>query len=470
MRPLTPDKNHTSSTTRQRRRVVLGLQTRLTVLIVGLTFSVAWLACAYLVRSSTRMVRQEQSEHAIQVASMLARIVAPLMAEGDQERLAVVVDTVTRGSPLIHASLYDAAWSELALVQTSGWQEEEWPGDVSGDDPPLVGQPRYHPATKNHPAFLEVVYPVSTLAEGILGVGYRGRPRLLGYVRAGITVQSSLDWTARTVDILTGVGIMIGLLAVPLCFVLARRIVTPLDEVSQSMAAFAHGDLWARCAVRRRDEIGYVATAFNRMADRHEQTHDNLMRLNADLERRVARRTRELRELAARDPLTGLFNRRHFDDVLSRRFAEARRYDSELSCIMVDVDDFKAVNDEFGHQIGDKVLLILTSTIKNQLRATDVAARYGGDEFVILLPQPNSDRALVLCERIASDFAGRVEERLTSTNITLSIGISDAGDPDLTGSTQLLRAADRALYQAKRTGKNRIVTAPTPEPAGRTSS
>ncbi len=485
MPPQVCQQNSPVDTAPPRGVLALGLQARLTVLIIGLTFSVAWLACTYLVGSSTRMILEQQSEHAIHATSLLARAAVPGLERGDGEQLAVVLGDLIEGSSVIHVGVYNAAWERLASVRAAGYDAGVHPtrgsdatgvdDDPVGDDRSLVGQPRYRPAGNGHPALLEVVYPVTRL-EGSKVSTFKPstfepstskptRSRLLGYVRTRITVQASLDWTARTLDILAGVGIMIGLLAIPLCFVFARRIVTPLNHVCQTMQAFANGDLNARCAVRRSDEIGSVAASFNRMAGQHEQARDQLLRLNADLERRVARRTHELKELAAQDPLTGLFNRRHFDDVLSRRFAEARRYGGDLSYIMVDVDDFKKINDEFGHQVGDEVLMVLTQTIKEQLRGADVAARYGGDEFVILLPQTDSERARVLCERIAAQFAVQWRERFPQTAVTASFGIADVDDEDLSDSAELVRAADRALYQAKAAGKRRIVVASSPVPA-----
>jgi len=197
------------------------------------------------------------------------------------------------------------------------------------------------------------------------------------------------------------------------------------------------------------------------MADLHERNHNQLVALNAELEERVNRRTQQLRELAARDPLTGLYNRRHFNDVLAHRLAEARRYNSPLSCLMLDLDNFKETNDTHGHQVGDELLILTALTISSQLRAADVAARYGGDEFVVLLPQTTPQRACTLTERIAGKLTEGVRNQLPHVKLTLSIGISSLQDADSDDPDDLIRAADRALYTAKAEGKNRIV-APAP--------
>jgi diguanylate cyclase (GGDEF)-like protein len=198
------------------------------------------------------------------------------------------------------------------------------------------------------------------------------------------------------------------------------------------------------------------------MAAQLEQKHRQILALNADLEERVRMRTRQLRELAAREPLTGLYNRRHFNEVLTRRFSEAERYDADLSCLMLDLDDFKSVNDRFGHQTGDELLTLLATVIASQLRAADLAARFGGDEFVVLLPQTSADRAHVLGARIAEKFALDLVEQYPQVQVTLSIGIASMAEAAPTGPEELIRAADQAMYRAKAEGKSKIVLATEP--------
>ena len=195
------------------------------------------------------------------------------------------------------------------------------------------------------------------------------------------------------------------------------------------------------------------------MADQHQQTHLRIVRLNAELEERVAYRTHQLRELASRDPLTGLHNRRYFSEVLQRCYAEAVRYRTDLSCIMIDLDDFKSANDAFGHQIGDQVLQLAAGTIVGQLRTADVAARYGGDEFILLLPQTDGERAQVLGERFVERFNTELSERVPKSTVRMSMGIASLHNLELDNAEALIQAADHALYRAKSAGKNRIVMA-----------
>lgn len=168
-------------------------------------------------------------------------------------------------------------------------------------------------------------------------------------------------------------------------------------------------------------------------------------------------RTRELETLAFQDSLTHLFNRRHLDRVLEQKLAESRRYGEALSCVMMDVDDFKSVNDRRGHRAGDRVLQALAETIRKQLRSSDIAARYGGDEFALLLPHTNSEQARILVERIRADFIVRMATLDPGADVTLSIGVASTAGGRLEVAEALLGEADQAMYQAKSSGKNRTI-------------
>ena len=156
-------------------------------------------------------------------------------------------------------------------------------------------------------------------------------------------------------------------------------------------------------------------------------------------------------ELARRDPLTGLGNRMSFDDAVQEMVAHAELANESLSLAVIDVDNFKAVNDTYGHIAGDGVLIALARQIRSEVRQTDLAVRLGGEEFVVLLANTNEAAAAIVIERIRTRFAALDEARGT----TFSAGIASA-DRHLDAQA-LLAAADDALYRAKRTGKDRVV-------------
>jgi len=166
----------------------------------------------------------------------------------------------------------------------------------------------------------------------------------------------------------------------------------------------------------------------------------------------------QLREQVMRDPLTGMYNRRYLDDALPGEISRAIREQAPLALMMMDIDHFKRVNDTHGHQTGDEVLRMLAEILRNEARRSDVACRYGGEEFVLLLPKMNLESARARAERWRQMFAEMdVTGEGGKFRCTLSVGI--AVFPDHGNSAEdLLRNGDRALYLAKALGRNRVVT------------
>lgn len=167
---------------------------------------------------------------------------------------------------------------------------------------------------------------------------------------------------------------------------------------------------------------------------------------------------RRMHQLATRDPLTNLFNRIRLEEELEQAWLMARRYDPAVSVVVIDVDHFKILNDTYGHSLGDEILKSLADIMRNVARATDILARYGGDEFVAILPRANEADARKFAERLLSSTREYVfcpdTHRLS---IAISIGISTSNSvAPAASSAELLTQADRALYVAKRAGRNRI--------------
>lgn len=172
---------------------------------------------------------------------------------------------------------------------------------------------------------------------------------------------------------------------------------------------------------------------------------------------------RKVEEVAATDPLTGLYNRRHFGRVIEQLFAEAQRYSCDLSCVMIDLDGYKQFNDSFGHQMGDQLLIVAARAITANLRKMDVAARYGGDEFVLLLPRAGTADAANVATRVRDDFATASASLLRrNSGVTMSIGIGSLHGDKVVGTEQLIARADAALYRAKAEGRNRVMVSQPP--------
>lgn len=168
----------------------------------------------------------------------------------------------------------------------------------------------------------------------------------------------------------------------------------------------------------------------------------------------------KLEELAHLDPLTGIANRRRLEDRAREEVERARRFNRPLSLMIMDLDHFKGVNDRHGHPFGDKVLRTLADVGRANLRQTDLFARVGGEEFVVLMPETTPDTAAHIAERLRSQLsATQVTEEGVTTTVTLSIGISAYG-PDAQTVEALMAQADRALYAAKDQGRNRVMVGP----------
>lgn len=175
---------------------------------------------------------------------------------------------------------------------------------------------------------------------------------------------------------------------------------------------------------------------------------------------------RELKELSDTDPLTQLYNQRHFYARLDEEFARAQRHGVPLACLMLDLDRFKEVNDRFGHREGDEVLKQVAAFIKAQTRKSDLVARYGGDEFVMLLPMTDEPGAKAEAERLQALLqALTVSTMAQEFGVTLSIGVAAFPSPAIRSSDDLIRAADQTLYRAKALGGACAVTFSSLEPA-----
>ncbi len=160
----------------------------------------------------------------------------------------------------------------------------------------------------------------------------------------------------------------------------------------------------------------------------------------------------QLKRQALKDFLTGLFNRRYFDEILRWEIEFSKRYKHPLSIILFDIDDFKCINDKYGHQFGDQVLKVIAELTKKHIRSSDVPARYGGEEFIILLPETDLKGAVKVAEKLRHIIE---TSPIDGVKITASFGVTELLDGDTLDS--LIERADKALYQAKRQGKNKVV-------------
>lgn len=182
----------------------------------------------------------------------------------------------------------------------------------------------------------------------------------------------------------------------------------------------------------------------------------SLLRIK-ELQDRINTKKRQLEDLSFTDGMTGLYNHRYLQQRLNEEFKRAQRYNDPLSCVMVDLDHFKKVNDTCGHPFGDQVVKDTADILRQCVREHDIVTRYGGDEFLIILPRTHFTGSLTVAERIWKTLDSHtVTDGKNARKVTASIGISFYPNKNVTGPEQLIAHADEALYKAKRDGRNKI--------------
>ena len=176
------------------------------------------------------------------------------------------------------------------------------------------------------------------------------------------------------------------------------------------------------------------------------------------LNREINMAMTKMAEMSTTDELTGLYNRRYFTEALEREIARAKRYGTSLVMCMMDLDYFKRVNDVYGHTAGDMVLSGIGKILKDCIRQSDLACRYGGEEFAVILPNTDVKKAKAVCERFRKIVAEHLfKHNLSQFNITISMGITSYNSFMDQSPIEILELADKALYQAKKAGRNQLV-------------
>jgi glutaconate CoA-transferase subunit B len=239
---------------------------------------------------------------------------------------------------------------------------------------------------------------------------------------------------------------------------LVRRFIVPLTALTENVSLSPEKAMNTPVYINTSDEMGSLARALNHMKAQINESRRRLEKYAATLEAQVEERTRELKLLAITDPLTGAYNRGHFFLLAEQSFQEARRLNHPFSIVIFDADHFKNVNDQYGHAVGDRVLKEIVQIMKSHIRQTDILGRYGGEEFVVALPNADIGESLQIMKRIAATLReAKFESHGRRFGITVSGGIAECIHPLNESLEDVLLKADKALYNAKEMGRDLVI-------------
>lgn len=255
--------------------------------------------------------------------------------------------------------------------------------------------------------------------------------------------------TYETAGMIVAFSVILSFLISTLLYKTVSRVISDIKALQVSMESVEKGDFSKIERLKDssvKDEISKLKGSYYSMASRIKNLLEELERKN-----------RELEELAFYDPLTELPNRRFFLSSAQTLLENAKRYGTPISLMVMDIDNFKKINDTYGHEAGDLILKKFASILKEELRRSDLPARFGGEEFVVLLPNTDAKDAYKVAERIRTSFKrSSIVYRDQEVKTTVSIGLASYG-LGLENIDDLIRLADIALYEAKGTGKDKVV-------------
>ncbi len=301
---------------------------------------------------------------------------------------------------------------------------------------------------KNNPG--EFIAFQDASRENVLGLAYTAENIPVTVVAEKSHRDVYAAWTEQRDLFFILVGISI-LIVASIAIYLGHSIVTPLHKLIEATEQIVKGNLDIPIAeVKQQDEVGTLARMFNVMTEKLRQSQSKILAANKAMQQK----NQLLEKLSITDGLTGLFNRNKLNLIIEDQLLRFQRNERPFSILMIDVDHFKELNDKLGHVAGDEILATVAKNLMQSIRSIDFAARYGGDEFIVILTETAVSDALITAERIRAQTSEIECKAINKTiNVTLSIGVIQSESKD-SSPTTIISRVDHALYKAKHAGRN----------------
>lgn len=284
-------------------------------------------------------------------------------------------------------------------------------------------------------------------------------PELKWYVATSVYTDEVKETSQQLKRSIIIIGLAILFLSFAVAVIFLQKLLKPIIDLARKAMLVSNGNYQVRAITTSNDEIGSLCKEFNQMVETIEDNIYNLDQKVKEKTRELEQSKNELKVLASTDPLTGIFNRRSFIDFSQHMLGQAKREKFAISLLMLDIDKFKRINDTWGHDVGDQVLKTLTSTLEGLLRKNDLVCRYGGEEFVVLLPRTPLSGASVIADKIRQAIAQKGYKLSNGEMIyfSVSIGVTEVDVVNEIHLNLALKRSDIALYQAKAQGRNRVI-------------
>ncbi|MDP2170788.1 MAG: diguanylate cyclase [Rhodocyclaceae bacterium] len=406
------------------------------------------LITVFLGRYQTDLERSFR-DHSQTIARQIGPAAEYALFSGSHETLRMLAEGARQGdASIISVSVRDRHGQTLAQSGPPPQQEVPLAGTLQVKSGPRL--------TTVAAPIQQTAMPLDASANAWAAAAETASPVVVGYV---VIEMSRAELIARQSEIVEiTLMILLGgfLLATWVSIKIAAGVTRPIARINRVVASIGRGDLDARVPHDSAGVLAPLEAGINSMAEK-------IAAAQRDLQQKIDAATNDLRQqkeaaeaLARIDVLTGLANRRAFDEAAQHEIQRAVRYGTPLSLVMVDLDFFKTINDRFGHHVGDQVLVDFARILAASVRGIDLAGRWGGEEFIILMPGAELDEAVQAAERMRLKVAAaptKVDGVTCGYTASFGVAAFSAREPTLDA---LLGKADRALYRAKDMGRNRV--------------